>query len=123
MGAGYRLPVPEWTGELRRCVLCKRLDHPVYAGGSDEKSGEPIFLHSVTLDVVLTKSSDLTAKDKREGFVGMELEGGFAKVRAICRDCLEADEQTKAVWKDFEKTRQDQQQEMKEPSWYAQLCS
>lgn len=123
MGAGYRLPLPAWDGELRKCVKCGLIDNPIYAGEADPETGSPIFLHRVVLDVVFCKTEVLTGRDKAEGFLMMKLDGGRpAKVRAICRECLEQDEQTSKVWKDFDKSRQELQDQSKDLSWYAQLC-
>jgi len=72
--------------------------------------------------VVFTKSEVLTRRDKAEGFLMMKLENRPAKARAICRECLELDEQTSAVWRDFGKTRQDLAEQTNEPSFYAVLC-
>lgn len=121
MGAGYKLPNPQWEGELRKCVKCGLIDRPVYAGQADE-SGAPMFVHKVTIDVIFVKSEVLTKRDRDEGFLMMKLENRPAKARAICRDCLEADEQTQAVWKDFERTRKEMDEQTKEPSWCAVLC-
>src|SRR5579864_5963033 len=121
MSAGYRLPNPQWEGELRKCVQCGLIDSPVYAGQADE-SGAPMFVHKVVIDVVFTKTEVLTKRDRDEGFLMMKLENRPAKARAICRECLEADEQTKSVWQDFDKTRKELAEQTKEPSWYAVLC-
>jgi hypothetical protein len=121
-GVGYRLPLPLYNDELYVCVLCGLVDAPIYAGEADMEQGRAKFIHRVTLDVVFLKSDTLTAKDKAEGFVLIRVENRPAKVRAICRDCLEQDEQTQLVWKDFEKVRREFQENSKEPSFYAVLC-
>lgn len=81
-----------------------------------------MFVHQVVIDAVFAKSEVLTRRDREEGFLMMKLENRPAKVRAICRECLELDEQTKSVWKDFDRTRKELDEQTKEPSWYAVLC-
>lgn len=124
MGAGYRFPVPDWNLGLWKCVLCGVEDHPVFLGSFHSETGEPIFDHFVQIDqYFLKRAEDLTAKDKATGFHFMSLDGGRpAKVRTICRTCMEEREQISKVWKDFEKSRQEMQEQNKDLSWYAQLC-
>jgi hypothetical protein len=121
-GAGYKLPFALYDDELYVCVKCGLRDAPIYAGEADPDAGVARFIHRVTLDVVFTKSEVLSSRDKAEGFLMMKLENRPAKVRAICRDCLEADEQTQAVWKDFDRARREMDEQTKEPSWCAVLC-
>jgi hypothetical protein len=118
---GYRLPNPQWEGNRRTCCKCGLVDSPVYIGEANEQ-GEPIFEHRVILDLTYTKTELLTAKDKADGWLSLKVENRPAKMRTICRDCLEAVEATDAVWKDFDKARADLEDKKKEKSWYSQLC-
>jgi hypothetical protein len=122
---GYRLPNPQWDGELRKCVVCGVQDRPIYAGYASTDPGDlgqPVFEHSVVLEFYFCK--DLTAKDKADGYLPIKLDGGrAAKIRAICltcqRDAYERDE----VWRDFKKSQRESDEQSREPSFYFTLCS
>jgi hypothetical protein len=120
--AGYKLPVPQWSGNLRRCVVCNDLDRPTYSGEADE-SGAPIFNHYVVIDLVFIDRAVLNAKEKREGYEYQMVASRHAKVRVICRPCLEASEETRKAWSDYDAQRiRDQEEQEHGTSFYAILC-
>jgi hypothetical protein len=120
--AGYKLPDPKWDGPLRRCVKCGVEDASIYTGEAD-LDGSPLFVHRVVLDPHFCPKGLLSARDRAQGFLETKVEGTrTVKIRVICRECLEQDEQTSAVWRDFDKTRKELSEQTKEPSFYAVLC-
>lgn len=121
-GVGYRLPLPLYADELYVCVKCGLRDAPIYAGEADMEQGRAKFIHRVALDVIHPASPQLTRRDRDEGYLLTTIAGIPTKVRAICRDCLEAAVQTEEVWKDFDRIRREFQENSKELSFYAVLC-
>ena len=120
---GYRLPVKTWAWPLRRCVKCGILDNPIYSGEAD-LDGAPMFNHRVVIDAHYLRKPELSVKEKAQGFLLEVIEGNrHVKIRAICRECLEAAEETGRVWDDCKKSQKELEESLKEPSWYAQLCS
>jgi hypothetical protein len=118
----YTLPDPKWEQELWKCCACGIIDRPVYTKQADAE-GQPIFEHSVVPDVTFLSRDKLTARELEQGYKLMQLEGGRrAKVRLICRECLESDEQAKGVWRDLNKARQEREGGDKPSNFYQILC-
>jgi hypothetical protein len=123
IAAGYKLPRPEWSGELRRCVQCQMLDAPVFSGEVDENQ-QPIFIHKVVIDLAfIGQRKVLTRQELALGFLYMKTGEDNCKVRTLCRQCLEDNEANAAVWLDFDKQRErDQDSEFGGDNYYLNLC-
>lgn len=120
----YRLPDPKWEKELRVCSVCQLKDFPIYAHEANT-DGTPKFIHQVVMDITFVANDyELTKKDIQATFMLMPLEGTRkAKVRMICRRCLDADEDTKEIWNDFHKAAKNAGEDNYQGGYYMALCS
>jgi hypothetical protein len=116
----YTIPKPE--GEVRVCRRCGRRDSPVFTGEYDVHK-KPIFDHQVTIDLAWIERAYITPAEKSAGFSFVRIADRNAKMREMCRGCLDLTEEEQKVWRDFKLQREKDQQIDVDDPYYSQLCS